>query len=176
MRRGLQCLKRTETGTTGSELACWSEVKAGVKEDVQSLKTDMPGKGQRADRRPERSDQDPGLHFDLPPQARRHAAQPRAGRAVQRLPAPAPGQDQSRRGALQLHVGDGRDHFLSVHRAHLHRHAADVLLPPHQGAGLPRHALSRARRAVRQVAAQHASLGRAPDGDHGRGCTCSACF
>ena len=31
-------------GKTGSRSACWSKVKAGIKEDVQSLKTDLPAK------------------------------------------------------------------------------------------------------------------------------------
>ena len=39
---------------------------------------------------------------------------------------------------------------------------------PVEGRGLPRHSVSRARRAVREAAAQHAPLGRAPDGDHDR--------
>ena len=38
---------------------------------------------------------------------------------------------------------------------------------PTQGAGVSRRALSRARRAFRQDSAQHASLGRALDGDRG---------
>ncbi len=98
--------------------------------------------GQRAGGRPERPDQDPGLYFHLPSQARRHAAQSRPGRALQRFPAPAPGQDQPRRRALQLHLGHGRHHLLPVYRADLHRRAPDVLLPSQQGAGLPRRALS----------------------------------
>ena len=61
--------------------------------------------------------------------------------------------------------GMGGITFLFVHRADLHRRAADVLLPPQQSAGLPRCALPRARRALRQAAAQHAPLGRALDGD-----------
>jgi len=51
-------------------------------------------------------------------------------RAVERVSASASGEDQSRCGALQLHVGHGRDYFLFVYRAHLHRRVADVLLPP----------------------------------------------
>jgi len=51
----------------------------------------------------------------------------------QRFPAPASGQDQSRCSALQLYVGNGRHHVLSFHRADLHRHSADVLLPPVEG-------------------------------------------
>ena len=42
----------------------------------------------------------------------------------------------------------------------------DVLLPPDESRRFQRHSLSRARRAVRQAAAQHASLGGALDGDH----------
>ena len=38
---------------------------------------------------------------------------------------------------------------------------------PSQGGGLPRHSVPGKRRPVRQAAAQHAPLGRAPDGDHG---------
>ena len=67
----------------------------------------------------------------------------------------------------KLHLGHGRHHLLPVHRPDLYRRPADVLLPPDQGAGLPRHSVSGERRALRQAAAQHAPLGRAPD-DHRR--------
>ncbi len=88
------------------------------------------------------------------------------GHPLERLPAPPPGEDQPRRRALRVHVGHGRHHLLPLHRADLHRRAADVLLPPDEGAGVPRHSLPRTRRAVRQAPAEHAPLGGAPDGDH----------
>jgi hypothetical protein len=56
-------------GKNGKRVGLLERVKAGVKEDVQSFKTDMPAKAKGADRGSEGSDQDPGLHFDLPPQA-----------------------------------------------------------------------------------------------------------
>ena len=65
----------------------------------------------------------------------------------QRFLSPASRQSESRRREIQLHLGHGRHHFLSVHRADLYRRSADVLLPPHQGAGLPRHSVSGKRRA-----------------------------
>ena len=68
---------------------------------------------------------------------------------------------------LQLYLGNGWHHFLPLHRADIHRRALDVLLPSHEGSGFQRHSLSRARRALRQAAAEHASLGGALDGDHG---------
>ena len=49
---------------------------------------------------------------------------PFAGRAEQRFFAPASGQGQSRRGEIQLHLGNGRHHVLSVYRPHVHRRAA----------------------------------------------------
>ena len=55
------------------------KVKAGIKQDLQSTQDRLACQGQRSDRGSERSDQDPGLHLDLPPQARRHAAQSFAG-------------------------------------------------------------------------------------------------
>ena len=39
-----KCLKKTGTGTNGKRVGLLERVKAGVKEDVQSLKTDMPAK------------------------------------------------------------------------------------------------------------------------------------
>src|SRR5260370_7678226 len=63
-----------------------------------------------------------------------------------------------------LHLGHGWHHILFVHRAYSYRRAADVLLPPEQSAGLPRCAVPRTRRSLRQIAAQHASLGRPLDG------------
>ena len=56
-------------GNNGKRVGLLERVKAGVKEDVQSLKTDMPAKAKGPDRGSERSDQDPGLYLDLPPQA-----------------------------------------------------------------------------------------------------------
>ena len=100
-------------------------------------------------------------------EARRNAAQPRPGRALQRLPAPASRQNQSRRGGLQLYLGHGRHDVLRLHHAGVHRHAADVLLPPLEGRGFPRHPVSRTRCPLRQTAAEHAPLGRSPDGHHG---------
>ena len=40
-----------------------------VKDDIQAMKVDIPGQGEGTDRGAERSHQDSGLHFHLPPQA-----------------------------------------------------------------------------------------------------------
>jgi len=63
-------------------------------------------------------------------QARRDSAQPGAGRIEQCLSAFASGQDQPRRGGLQIYVGHGRHDVLRLHHAGFHRHSAHVLLSP----------------------------------------------
>src|ERR1700728_4059388 len=78
-------------GKTG-KVGLVGRVTTGVKEDIHALKTEIPAKA-KADRGFKRSHQDPGLYFHLPPQTRRHATQPGAGRALQRIPAFASGED-----------------------------------------------------------------------------------
>src|SRR5207237_8388101 len=94
------------------------------------------------------------------------SAQPIAGGSFERLSPPASRKNQSRRSALSVHLGHGRNHVLPFHRADVHRRALDVLLPSDKDSGFRGHSLSRARRAVRKTSPQHASLGRASDGDH----------
>ena len=105
-------------GKNGKQVGLLERVKAGVKEDVQSLKTDMPAKAK---------EQIEGLKDPTKTQVytsifrHKHDDTPRnraLGVLSQRLPAPAPGQDQPRRRALQLHLGHGRNHLLPVYRAH----------------------------------------------------------
>ena len=84
-----KCLKRTETGTNGKRGRPAGTGEGGRQGRRPVAQDRYAREGQGADRGPERSDQDPGLHFDLPPQARRHPAQPRSGRAVERVSAPA---------------------------------------------------------------------------------------
>ena len=142
-------------------------MKAGVKEDVQSLKTDMPAKAK---------EQIEGLKDPTKTQVytsifrHKHDDTPR-NRAL---------------GVLS-------NVFLHLHPAKINRDAVrysytwgmggitfylfivltftGVLLMfyyhPEQSAGLPRRPLSRTRRSLRQTAAQHAPLGRAFDGDRG---------
>ena len=102
-----------KNGKNGNRVGLLERVKAGVKEDVQSLKTDMPAKAK---------EQIEGLKDPTKTQVytsifrHKHDDTPRnraSGRAVKRLPASASGQDQSRRRALQLYLGHGRNHILS---------------------------------------------------------------
>src|ERR1700728_711547 len=136
-----------------------------LEEGATGAKDRHSNEGKRTDRGSERSDEDAGLHVDLPAQTRRHATEPGAGRAFQRLFAPSSGEDQSGCRSLQLHVGYGRDHVLSFHHPDLYRRPADVLLPSDEGAGVSRCALPRARCAFRENLTEHASMGRSPDGD-----------
>ena len=58
-------------GKNGGKVGMLEKVTVGVKEDIQALRTEIPTKASEGtDRWPEGSDQDPGLHLDLPPQAR----------------------------------------------------------------------------------------------------------
>src|ERR1700735_5627257 len=41
-----------------------------------------------------------------------------------------------------LHLGHGLNHFLPLYRPHLYWRSVDVLLPPDESAGLPRHPIS----------------------------------
>jgi hypothetical protein len=52
-------------GKNGKDVGLLDKVKTGIKDDLNSLKTDMPAKAK---------EQDSGLYLDLPPQARRHPA------------------------------------------------------------------------------------------------------
>src|SRR5215472_12607792 len=96
-----------------------------VKDDVQSLKTEIPAKAK---------EQIEGLKDPTKTQVytsifrhkHDHTPQTRPGRAFQRLFAPAPRENQSRRGALQLYVGHGRNHVLLIYRSDLHRRVAHV--------------------------------------------------
>src|SRR5207245_5805538 len=90
-------------------------------------------------------------------------------------PAFASGETQSRRSELSIHLGNGWHYLLPFHRAHVHRSAADVLLPPEQDSSVSRHTLSGARRALRKASAEHASLGGAPDGDYDLAAHVSRC-
>ena len=113
--------EKNSTAKNGKSVGLVERVKTGIQEDFQSLKTDLPAKAKEQVEGSEGAHQDPGLYLDLPPQARRHSPQSRSGRALQRFPASASREDQSRRGALQLHLGNGRHHVLSVYCADLHR-------------------------------------------------------
>ena len=136
-------------------------------EELRRAKPGYQGKGQGRSRGPEEARENAALQVDFSRQTRRHGAGARPRRPYQCLLSPPSRQDQPRRDALQLHLGNGRDYLLPVYCAHLHGRPVDVLLSPHQGPGLPGHYLPDERRAVRTAAAQHAPLGRAPDGDRG---------
>src|SRR5258708_12378448 len=97
----------------------------------------------------------------MTPQTRRYATQSSLGSPIQRFLAFASGKNQPRRGAVQLYLGNGWHHLLSVHRPHLYRGIADVLLPSKQGAALPRSAVPRTLCALCQVISPHAPLGTA---------------
>src|SRR5437870_13173007 len=74
---------------------------------------------------------DAGLEIDLSRLARTFgSAQSLAGGSVERLSSSPSGKDQSRRGALSIHLGHGRNDVLSFHRLNVHWRAVDVLLPP----------------------------------------------
>ena len=113
----------------------------------------------------ELADRDAGLDVGLPARPAGHRSQPRAGDAVERLPAPAPGADPEVGREAALHVVHGRVELLPVPGADVHRPAADVLLPADARVRLHRH-----RRPARARAARHhardAPLGRARDGHH----------
>ena len=163
-------------GNNGKRVGLLERVKAGVKEDVQSLKTDMPAKAK---------EQIEGLKDPTKTQVytsifrHKHDDTPR-NRALGVLSNvflhlhPAKINRDAVRYSYTWGMG-GITFYLFIVLT-LHRRAADVLLPSQQGAGVPRRALSRARRSLRQAAAQHASLGGALDGDRASGCTCSASF
>ncbi len=154
-------------GKNGNRVGLLERVKAGVKEDVQSLKTDMPAKAK---------EQIEGLKDPTKTQVytsifrHKHDDTPR-NRAL---------------GVLS-------NVFLHLHPAKINRDAVrysytwgmggitfylfivltftGVLLMfyyhPEQSSGLSRRPLPRARRSLRQTAAQHAPLGRAFNGDRG---------
>ena len=148
-----------KNGQNGGKVGLVDKVKDQLASDVQSLKTDMPAKVK---------EQMDGLKDPTKTQVytsifrHKHDETPR-NRALGVLSNVFlhlhPAKINRDAVALQLHLGHGRNHVLPLYRAHLHRRVADVLLPPHQGAGFPRRALSRARCSVRQATAQHASLG-----------------
>ena len=73
--------------------------------------------------------------------------------------------------------GMGGITFLSVLGIDLDRRSADVLLPSDESAGFPRHPLSRARRAFRQVfLCAICTAGRRTRWCSRFNCTCSGCF
>ena len=97
---------------------------------------------------------------------RTDTAHPLPGGPLECLPASPSGKSQPGCRPLQLHLGHGRNDVLSVPRADFHRRSPDVLLPPHEDSGVPRHPVSRTRCAFRQAAAEHAPLGGPPDDPH----------
>ena len=133
-----------ENGKNGKQTGLLEKVTAGIKDDLQSLKTDMPAKAK---------EQIEGLKDPTKTQVytsifrHKHDDTPR-NRALGVLSNvflhlhPA----KINRDAVRYSYtwGMGGITFLSFHRAHIYRRAADVLLPSVQGAGVSRCALPRA--------------------------------
>src|ERR1700734_846376 len=115
-------------GKNGNRVGLLERGKAGVKEDVQSLQTDMPAKAK---------EQIEGLKDPTKTQVytsifrHKHDDTPR-NRALGVLS----------NVFLHLHLGHGRNHVLLIYCAHVHRRSADVLLPSQQSAGFSRRSLS----------------------------------
>ena len=77
---------------------------------------------------------------------------------------PAPGQGEAPRRQGQLHAVPRWSELLPLHPAHRHRHLLDVLLPTRGHRGVGRHLQPADLGDVRAARAQHAPVGRAPDG------------
>src|SRR6266702_1901576 len=159
--------EKTPNGKNGKPVGLVGRFIAAIIEGIQSLKSDLPAKAKEQVellKKPTKTQVYTSIfrhkHDDTP---RNRALGVLSNVFLHLHPAKI-----NRDAVRYSYTWNGRHHLLSVHRPHLYRGIADVLLPSKQGAGLPRCAVPRARRALRQVIAQHAPLGSALDGDRSR--------
>jgi len=119
-------------GKNGNRVGLLERVKAGVKEDVHSLKTDMPAKAK------EQIDllKDPTKTQVYTSIFRhKHDDTPR-NRALGVLSNVFLHLHPAKINRDAVHVGNGRNYLLLVYCAYADWRAADVLLPSQQGSGI----------------------------------------